>query len=202
MSGPSTQMPDPQEAQRLPSLFAKFKSAWEAEFTSLRWRLLLCTLLARLLPDGRATRLRTGLVRAIGLRIDQGTSFLGMPTIQSSPPGPLRPRLRIGAQCTFGARVILEFAERITIGDRVSLADGVVILNTTHQLGPKEHRAGTRVISPVEIGNDTEIGANAIILPGATIGQGARVLPNSVVNASVAAGVTVGGIPARPQRPT
>jgi len=47
--------------------------------------LLLCTLLVRLLPESRATGLRTGIVRAIGLRIGPGTRFLGMPKIQSSP---------------------------------------------------------------------------------------------------------------------
>ena len=202
MSESAMQMSDPDGAESDPSLRAKLRRAWELEFASLRWRLLVCTLLARLLPEGRATGLRTGLVRAIGLRIDRGTCFLGMPKIQSSPRGPLWPRLRIGAHCTFGARTILEFGEVITIGDRVSLADGVVILTTTHQLGPKEHRAGAVVRYPVVIGNDVAIGADAIILPGATIGDGARVLPNSVVNASVAAGITVSGIPARPLRPT
>jgi serine acetyltransferase len=170
------------------------------EFSNFHWRLLIFTQLARLLPERRGARLRTRLVRAIGLRIGPGTRFLGMPKLTSSP-GPLWPRLKIGAHCTFGVRVILEFGEVLTIGNHVSLADGVVILTTTHQLGPKEHRAGTLVRSPVVIGNEVAIGADAIILPGATIGDGARVLANSVVNASVAPGVTVSGIPARPQRP-
>jgi acetyltransferase-like isoleucine patch superfamily enzyme len=184
------------------SLRARLKNAWIVEFSNLRWRLLLCTLLARLLPEGRAATLRTGLIRAIGLRIGPGARFLGMPKIQSQHPGPLGPRLQIGANCTIGTRVILEFGEVLTIGDRVSLANGVVILTTTHQLGPKEHRAGPLVRNPVVIGNDVTIGADAIILPGVTIGDAAHVLPNSVVNSSVAPGVTVSGIPARPLRPT
>jgi maltose O-acetyltransferase len=177
------------------------KNAWAMEFSNLHWRLLLCTLLARLLPEGRATGLRTHLIRAIGLRIGAGTRFLGMPKIQSTPPRLLGERLRIGKNCTIGARVILEFGEVLTIGDRVSLADGVVILTTTHQLGPKEHRAGQPVREPVVIGNDVVIGTEAIILPGAKIGDSARVSPNSVVGASVAPGVTVSGIPARPVHP-
>jgi acetyltransferase-like isoleucine patch superfamily enzyme len=75
-----------------------------------------------------------------------------------------------------------------------------VILTTTHELGPKEHRAGTFVRNPVSIGNDVVLGENAIVLPGASIGDGARVLPDSVVNARVAPGATVSGIPARPLR--
>jgi acetyltransferase-like isoleucine patch superfamily enzyme len=201
MSESVPQMSDPGGEKGDPSFFARLMTALLSEFSNLRWRMLLCTLLARLLPEGRAARLRAGLIRAIGLRIGAETRFLGMPKIQSPAPGSLRPRLRIGAQCMIGTRVILEFSDVLTIGDRVSLADGVVILTTTHQLGPKEHRAGPVVTSPVVIGNDVSIGADAIILPGATIGDAARVLPNSVVNASVAPGVTVSGIPARPVRP-
>lgn len=200
MGESTTQMSESGGTQRV-SLRLKLKNAWDLEFSNLRWRLLVCTLLSRLLPEGRVGGLRTSLIRAIGLSIGRGTRFLGMPMIQSSPPGPLRPRLRIGAGCSVGVRSILEFGEVITIGDRVSLADGVVILTTTHQLGPKEHRAGAVVRSPVVIGNDVEIGVDAIILPGAIIGDGARVLPNSVVNAGIAAGVTASGIPARPLRP-
>ena len=183
-------------------LHVRLLNALAVEVSGFRGRLFLCTLLARLLPEGRATGLRTGLVRAIGLRIGPGTRFLAMPVFQSSPSGPLGSRLRIGAHCTIGARVILEFGEALEIGDRVFLADGVVILTTTHQLGPKERRAGPLVRNVVAIGNDVTIGAESIILPGVTIGDGARVLPNSVLNASVAPGVTVGGNPARPMRST
>ena len=200
MNDPATPATDTASGENPRSLRTQLKNAWMVEFSNFRWKLLLLPLLARLLPDSRATRLRTILVRAIGLSIDSGTRFLGMPKLQSSHAGSLKERLRIGSDCTIGARVILEFGELLTIGQRVSLADGVVILTTTHQLGPKEHRAGALVRSPVVIGNDVVIGTDSIILPGATLGDAARVMPNSVVTANVAAGVTVSGIPARPLR--
>jgi acetyltransferase-like isoleucine patch superfamily enzyme len=177
------------------------RHAWYVEFGNLRFALLVYPLLARLLPEGRASGLRTALVRAMGFPIGAGTRFAGMPKMQSAHSGPMRERLRVGTQCVFGRRTILEFGEVLTIGDRVSLADGVVILTTTHELGPKEHRAGRVVRSPVVIGNDVSIGEESIILPGAILGDGARVMPHSVVNSKVAAGVTVNGIPARPVRP-
>jgi len=192
---------DPGNPENKRSLRELLKSAWDLEFANLRWRLMFCSMLGYLLPEGRANAFRTALVRAIGVNIDSGTRFLGMPKIQSTP-GPLRPRFRIGSDCTVGSRVVLECGEVLTIGDRVSIADGVVILTTTHQLGPREHRAGALIRSPVVIGNDVALGVDAIILPGATIGDGARVLANSVVNSNVASGVTVSGIPARPFRPT
>ncbi len=174
--------------------------AWEVEFGNLRFGFFFYPLLARLLPERRAHFLRRLLLRAIGLQIGAGSRFAGMPKIQSSHPGAIGPRLRIGSNCVFGTGIILEFAESVTIGDRVSLADRVVVLTTTHELGPKEHRAGTVVRHPVVIGNDVSIGAESIILPGAVLGDGARVMPGSVVNAKVAAGTTVSGIPARPLR--
>lgn len=200
MSDAAAPVPDQASGEGGRSLRARLKNAWMVEFSNFRWKLLFFPLLARLLPEGGAMLLRTTLVRAIGLSIGSGTRFVGMPKLQSSHAGSLKERLHIGSDCTIGTRVILEFGEVLTIGQRVSLADGVVILTTTHQLGPKEHRAGALVRTPVVIGNDVVIGADAIILPGATIGEAARVLPNSVVTANVAAGVTVSGIPARPIR--
>lgn len=182
------------------SLRMRMKSAWQLEFSNIRWVLLLCMLLARLLPEGRLARLRTSLLRSVGLQIGVGTNFSGMPKIQSLQSGALKTQLLIGSHCMIGTRVILECGDLLTIGDQASLADGVVILTSTHELGSKEHRAGPLVRHPVVIGNDVMIGADAIILPGTTIGDGACVLPNSVVNAKVAPGVTVGGIPARPLR--
>jgi acetyltransferase-like isoleucine patch superfamily enzyme len=178
------------------------RQAWYVEFGNLRFGLLVYPLLARLLPEGRACGFRTTLVRAIGPQIGAGTRFAGMPKMQSAHPGRLGERLEIGTNCEFGRRIILEFGDKMTIGDRVSLADGVVILTTTHELGPKEHRAGTVVRHPVVIGNDVSIGEESIVLPGAIVGDGARVMPHSVVNSKVAAGVTVSGIPARPVRPS
>lgn len=175
-------------------------SVWESDFANIHVRLLLCSLVARLLPEGRARRWRTRLIRGIGLRIGSGTQFEGMPTIQSTPPRWLGAKLRIGADCQFGSRVVLEFGDSLTIGDRVRIADGVVILTTTHQLGNRACRAGATVRKPVEIGNDVQIGPDAIILPGVRIGDAAHVLPNSVVSSNIGARVTVHGIPARPVR--
>ena len=201
MSDPARQQtPDQGDKEGGRSVRERLRNAWTVEFSNLRWRLLFSRLAIRMLPEGRAVGLRTALIRAIGLHIGPGTRFLGIPKLQSNVPGSLRLRLRTGADCTIGAGVILEFGEALTMGDRVILGDRAVILTTTHQLGPKERRAGTVVRNPVVIGNDVEIGAAAIILPGTTIGDAARVLPNSVVNGNVAPGVTVSGVPARPLR--
>lgn len=182
------------------TLGERLRDAWAVEFTSLRWRVLLFQAGALLLPEGRAARLRARWLGVTGVHVGAGSRMHGVPRIQSAPSGPLHARLRIGAKCEVGRNVIFEFGAPLTIGDRVTLSDGVVVLTTTHQLGPPEHRAGAPVRTPVRIEDDAHVGEGAIILPGVTIGAGARVLPGSVVNASVADGATVGGIPARRMR--
>jgi acetyltransferase-like isoleucine patch superfamily enzyme len=201
MSEPASQQSGATGRRVDASLLGRLRHVWQLEFAQLRWSWLFLVLLARTLPENRFTGLRTGLIRAMGLRVGPRTRFRGMPKVQSSTPGSVRWRSNIGADCDIGAGVILEFGESLTIGDRTSLADGVVVLTTTHQIGTREHRAGDAVKTPVTIGNDVSIGVDAIVLPGAVIGDNARVLPNSVVNGTVGPGVTVTGIPARPLRP-
>lgn len=197
MRGAAPQDSVPTGTATAASLPGRLRAAWIVEFSNLRLRVTLCTLAVRLLPEGRAPAIRTALLRAMGLTIGARTRFLGMPKVQSSPAGSLKGRLRIGADCTIGTGVILEFGETLTIGDRVCLADRAVILTTTHKIGPARHRAGASVRLPVVIGDDVRIGEGAIVLPGVTIGDAARVLSGSVVNVSVAPGATASGIPAR-----
>ena len=50
---------------------------------------------------------------------------------------------------------------------------------------------------PTKIGRDVWIGANAVILGGVTIGDGAVVAAGAVVTKDVEAGAIVAGVPAR-----
>jgi acetyltransferase-like isoleucine patch superfamily enzyme len=47
------------------------------------------------------------------------------------------------------------------------------------------------------IGNDVWIGPGAVVLGGVHIGDGCRILPNSVVTTDLPAGSMAGGIPAK-----
>lgn len=51
--------------------------------------------------------------------------------------------------------------------------------------------------APIRIGNNVWIGAQATVLPGVTIGDGAIVGAGAVVTRDVPANVIVGGIPAK-----
>ena len=50
---------------------------------------------------------------------------------------------------------------------------------------------------PTKIGRDVWIGANAVILGGVTIGDGAVVAAGAVVTKDVEAGAIVAGVPAK-----
>jgi acetyltransferase-like isoleucine patch superfamily enzyme len=103
----------------------------------------------------------------------------------------------IGAGCTIGRDCVLEVGERITLGDGVSLGPEVLIITTTHELGPREHRAGAQVRKPVAVGDGVSIGARAVILPGVSIGEGADILAGAVVSKDVPPRTRAGGVPAR-----
>jgi len=53
------------------------------------------------------------------------------------------------------------------------------------------------VIKPVRIGAWADIGTNAVILPGVTVGKGSMVGAGAVVTADVPAYAVVAGVPAR-----
>jgi acetyltransferase-like isoleucine patch superfamily enzyme len=52
-------------------------------------------------------------------------------------------------------------------------------------------------IRPVRVGESADIGTNAVILPGVTIGKGAIVGAGAVVTKDVADFAVVAGVPAR-----
>jgi maltose O-acetyltransferase len=87
---------------------------------------------------------------------------------------------------------------RITIGERAFLGPRVMLITTSHQIGPHEGRAGLQDCLPITIGAGAWIGAGALVLPGVTVGDGAVVGAGAVVTRDVPADARVAGSPARP----
>lgn len=87
----------------------------------------------------------------------------------------------------------------VTIGGHVNLAQGITVTALNHNFSDTTRRIDEQGIStnPVTIEDDVWIGANAVILPGVTIGQHAVVAAGAVVTADVPANTIVGGVPAR-----
>lgn len=99
-------------------------------------------------------------------------------------------RMKVGKQTAFALMVMPDvmFPEKIAVG-----ANSIIGYNTTilaHEYLIKEYRIGE-----VIIGDEVLIGANATILPGISIGDGAVISAGTLVNKDVPPGVFVGGNP-------
>lgn len=102
--------------------------------------------------------------------------------------------VKVGKNVSFGlmAMVDIFFPQLITIGDNSILGYNCTVL--CHEFLIREYRTG-----PVVIGKDVMIGANATILPGISIGDGAIVGAGAVVTEDVAPYTAVFGVPAKPK---
>ena len=98
----------------------------------------------------------------------------------------------IGPQAYFDARDLI-------IEDSVGFGPGAKVLGSTHTGVPREVpiMQTDLEIRPVRIGAGVDIGVNAIILPGVTIGRGAIVGAGAVVIEDVKPFSIVAGVPAR-----
>ncbi|MEQ8342036.1 MAG: sugar O-acetyltransferase [Marinovum algicola] len=86
----------------------------------------------------------------------------------------------------------------ITIGDMTQIGPYVQILTADHPRDAETRDRGLEFGRPVTIGRNVWIGGGAILLPGVSIGDDAVIGAGAVVTRDVAAGITVGGNPARP----
>lgn len=98
---------------------------------------------------------------------------------------------RIGIHCTVIGPVC--------IGSHVNLAQGITVTALNHIFKDSSRRIDEQGVStkPVVIGDDVWIGANAVILPGVTIGSHCVVAAGAVVTKDVPNHTLVGGIPAK-----
>jgi len=83
----------------------------------------------------------------------------------------------------------------ITIGDGVLIGHNVVLATLNHDIDPGKR--STMHPAPISIGHDVWIGANATVVPGVTIGDGAIIAAGAVVTKDVPPNVIVGGVPAK-----
>ena len=89
----------------------------------------------------------------------------------------------------------------IYIGDYVMLAPHVVIATAGHPILPLLREKALQFNKPVYIGRNVWIGANAVVLPGVTIGDNTVIGAGSVVTKEIPADVVAAGNPCRVLRP-
>ena len=98
---------------------------------------------------------------------------------------------RVGIHCTVIGPVC--------IGNHVNLAQGITVTALNHNFADSNRKIDEQGIStkPVVIGDDVWIGANAVILPGVTIGRHVVVAAGAVVTKDVPDYSLVAGVPAK-----
>jgi acetyltransferase-like isoleucine patch superfamily enzyme len=87
----------------------------------------------------------------------------------------------------------------VTIGNHVNLAQGITVTALNHNFENVELRIDEQGVStnPVAIADDVWIGANAVVLPGVSIGSHSVVAAGAVVTKDVPAHSLVAGVPAK-----
>lgn len=175
--------------------FAKLRAIVSEETAGLEPELLALHLARGLRALLRGQSI-TELLRILGAELDEGVSFTTFPRI-TGRNAPCK-RLSIGPGTKIGAEATIELMDRIQIGARVKIGTRVLILTTSHEIGPKEHRAGPLTLGPVVIESDAVLGDDVIVLAGTTIGAQAIIENGSVLTRDVPPGAHVGGSPAAP----
>ena len=92
-----------------------------------------------------------------------------------------RRNLTLGNEVSLG-RCHIALHDRVSIGNRVVINDGAILLTATHALGDPRWRHKRRSI---EVGDYAWIATGAIVLPGVRIGRGAVVGAGAVVRVDV-----------------
>ena len=87
----------------------------------------------------------------------------------------------------------------VDIGNHVNLAQGITVTALNHNFCDTNKRIDEQGVStnPVTIEDDVWIGANAVILPGVTIGEHCVVAASAVVTKDVPPHSLVAGVPAK-----
>jgi acetyltransferase-like isoleucine patch superfamily enzyme len=108
---------------------------------------------------------------------------------------------RIGRRVWIGPGAYLD-ARDLVIGDFVGWGPGAKVLGSEHVGIPIDQPIiqTDLEIAPVRVGAGADIGTNAVLLPGVTVGEGALVGAGAVVTKDVAAYAVVAGVPARELR--
>lgn len=143
-----------------------------------------------------------------GLNVGSGAAFKHIETFeigdsvfigaQANIQGRYDGTFRIGRNSWIGPQAFID-ARDLVIGEHVGWGPGAKLLGSEHTGFPLDVPIieTDLDIRPVRIGDWADIGTNAVILPGVTIGKGAIVGAGAVVTTDVEPFAIVAGVPAR-----
>lgn len=134
--------------------------------------------------------LRPRMLRRAGAKI--GDDSVVLPGFEMTA-GPLV----IGNNTFINTNVRVECTGSVHIGAFCQIGPRVNFESVSHPLKPVFQSTRPVSTEPITVGDYVWIGANAIVLPGVTIGEGSIVAAGAVVTKDVAPYTVVGGIPAK-----
>ena len=174
------------------TVYDRFKSG-ETTFDSLMRRIILRSLIKKCGHDISVSSFVT-FTHPETFEIADGVFIGQYAFIQGRHDGYCRigKRVWIGPYAFFDARAL-------EIEDNVGIGPGTKILGSTHTGDPKDIPIiqTDLIIKPVRICQGSDIGINAVILPGITVGEGAIVGAGAVVTRDVKPKTVVAGVPAK-----
>lgn len=104
-----------------------------------------------------------------------------------------------GTHCNVG--VWIEANAPVVIGERCGIGHRAMFLTSGHAMGDAEQRSGSPVPLPITVGDGVWIGAQSLVLPGVTIGDGCVIAAGAVVTTDCEENGLYAGVPARLVRP-
>ena len=108
-----------------------------------------------------------------------------------------------GARVSIGDRTFLNYdcvmldVAAVTIGADCQIATRVQFLTATHPVDPEPRRIGWESGAPIVLGDNVWLGGGVIVCPGVTIGDDTVVGAGAVVTRDLPPGVVAAGVPAR-----
>ena len=131
---------------------------------------------------------KVAVLRAFGAKVGSGV------VIRSRVNITFPWRFECGDHVWIGDEVLVLSLARVRIGSHVCVSQRAFLCTGSHDF---RKEGFDLVTQPIEIGEACWIAAQAFVGPGVTMGPASRCLAGAVVVKDVAAGTTVGGVPAR-----
>jgi maltose O-acetyltransferase len=103
----------------------------------------------------------------------------------------------IGARTFVNVDAVMLDVAPITIGAACQIATRVQLLTATHPIDPEPRRIGWEYAEPIALADNVWLGGGVIVCPGVSIGQDTVVGAGAVVTRDLPAGVVAAGVPAR-----
>lgn len=161
-------------------------------FLVVSYEFLMCLIFS--LPRYRlCIFFKQSLLRLMGAQFGKGVVIY--PGVWISPGR----NLQVEDHVDLAKDVLITTSGGVKIGSRTLIGYRTQIISSNHSIPPvgQPFPISGDDHAPVVIGQDVWIGANCVITPGVTIGEGAVVAAGSVVTKDVPENSIVGGVPAK-----